>query len=316
MSLLFIITLVLTLVGMPFFIKFMREKQFGQVTRDEGPAWHKAKSGTPAMGGVVFLSAAFIGLLIWSLITGEWHSEVWLLVATMIFFAAIGFTDDFLKIFKKQNEGLTSLQKLILQIVGSALIVFFIRVIRFHVSIPFPFTAGITNVLFVFIFLLIWITGFSNAFNLTDGLDGLSSGLGVISFSTYAYIAFSMGERGIGAFCIAIVAGLLGFLFFNRKPAKIFMGDAGSLSLGALLAVISVMLGNPWSLLLIGLVYVIETASVIIQVTSFKLTGKRVFKMSPIHHHFEMIGWSEWKVDIVFWIVGLIAALIGVLLFK
>ena len=315
MVLLFITTLVLTLVGMPFFIQFMREKQFGQVTRDEGPAWHKAKSGTPAMGGVVFLSAALVGLLIWSILTGQWHSEVWLLVGTMIFFGGIGFADDFLKIFKKPNEGLTSLQKLILQIVGSALIVLLMRVITFHVSIPFPFTTGITNVLFVFVFLLLWITGFSNAFNLTDGLDGLSSGLGVISFSTYALIAFRMGERGIGAFCIAIVAGLLGFLFFNRKPARIFMGDAGALALGALLAVISVMLSNPWSLLLIGFVYVVETASVIIQVTSFKLTGKRVFKMSPIHHHFEMIGWSEWKVDIIFWAVGLVTAIIGLLFF-
>lgn len=315
MLLIFITTLIITLVGMPFFIRFMHAKQFGQVTRDEGPAWHKAKTGTPAMGGVVFLSAALIGLLVWSIFTGQWISEIWLLVATMIFFAGIGFTDDFLKIFKKQNEGLTSLQKLLLQIFGSALIVLFIRLIEFHVSIPFPFTSGITNVIFVFLFLLIWITGFSNAFNLTDGLDGLSSGLGVISFSSYAFIAFQMGERGIGAFCIAIVAGLLGFLFFNRKPARIFMGDAGSLALGALLAVISVMLGNPWSLLLIGLVYVIETASVMLQVASFKLTGKRIFKMSPIHHHFEMIGWSEWKVDIVFWAVGLVAAIIGILVF-
>lgn len=315
MLLIFITTFVLTMVGMPFFIQFMQKKQFGQVTRDEGPAWHKAKSGTPAMGGVVFLTAALIGLLVWSIITSQWHSEMWLLVLTMVFFAGIGFTDDFLKIFKKQNEGLTSLQKLLLQIFGSAVIVFLIRLIAFHVSIPFPFTSGITNILFVFVFLLLWITGFSNAFNLTDGLDGLSSGLGVISFSAYAFLAFQMGERGIGAFCIAIVAGLLAFLFFNRKPARIFMGDAGSLSLGALLAVISVMLGNPWSLLLIGLVYVIETASVIIQVTSFKLTGKRVFKMSPIHHHFEMIGWSEWKVDLVFWAVGLVAALIGILVF-
>ena len=156
--------------------------------------------------------------------------------------------------------------------------------------------------------------GFSNAVNLTDGIDGLVAGLGTISFSTYALIAWRQDQIDVLIVCLAIIGGLIGFFPYNRKPAKIFMGDVGSLALGGLLAAISILLHQEWTLLLVGLVYVCETASVMLQVASFKLTGKRIFKMSPIHHHFEMSGWSEWKIDTVFWCIALGCSLLTIAL--
>jgi phospho-N-acetylmuramoyl-pentapeptide-transferase len=164
------------------------------------------------------------------------------------------------------------------------------------------------------LFVIFWLVGFSNAVNLTDGIDGLVSGLGTISFATYGIIAWKQQQYEVLIVCLAVMGGLVGFFPYNKKPAKIFMGDVGSLALGGLLAAVSIILHQEWTLLLIGLVYIFETASVIIQVTSFKMTGKRVFKMSPLHHHFEMSGWSEWKVDTVFWAIGLIASIIVLLI--
>lgn len=159
-------------------------------------------------------------------------------------------------------------------------------------------------------FVLFWLVGFSNAVNLSDGLDGLATGLSIIAYATYAWIAYQEKNWVIVVFTLSVIGGLVGFFIFNHKPAKIFMGDAGSLALGGGLATVSIFLHRPWSLLLIGIVFVLETLSVILQVISFQTTGKRIFKMTPIHHHFEMLGWSEWKVDIVFWIVGLIGSII------
>ncbi len=157
---------------------------------------------------------------------------------------------------------------------------------------------------------MFWLVGFSNAVNLADGIDGLVSGLAIISFASYAVIAWYQNQIDVLIICLSVVGGLIGFFLYNRKPAKIFMGDVGSLALGGLLAGVSILLHQEWTLLLIGLVYVVETASVILQVISFKLTGKRIFKMSPIHHHFEMNGWSEWKIDGIFWLVALIFSMI------
>lgn len=311
----FVLSFTLTVIFMPFFINYMKRKQFGQMTRDEGPAWHQVKSGTPTMGGSIFLVTIVLTLLIVSLMQGDWSRDIIILMFTLVFFGAIGFADDFLKIFKKQNEGLKSGQKFSLQIIGSIILVGLMAWFDLGVSIPFPFISSITNSILIGIFLLVWMTGFSNAYNLTDGLDGLAGGLGVISFSAYAWLAIAQGLNGVAVFCITVVAALLGFLLFNIKPAKIFMGDVGSLALGAVLAVISVILDNPWSLLLLGAVYWVETASVILQVASFKTTGRRIFKMSPLHHHFEMSGWSEWRVVMTFWTVGLIASVIGILVF-
>ena len=186
---------------------------------------------------------------------------------------------------------------------------------QYKISIPLGF-AQITNPIILIIFASVWINGFSNAVNLTDGLDGLATGLNIIAYGAYFAIAINQGAQAIALACFVVVGALLGFLIYNKKPAKIFMGDVGSLALGAGLAVISILLNNPWSLLIIGFVFVVETASVILQVWSFKTRGKRIFKMSPIHHHFEMSGWSESKVVYVFWLVGMIAAFIYISIFK
>lgn len=205
--------------------------------------------------------------------------------------------------------GLNSKQKLIGQIVGG---IIFYAVYRsenyagtlnfFGIEIPLGIIYGI--------FAIFWLVGFSNAVNLTDGIDGLVAGLGSISFATYGIIAWHQQQYDVLVICLSVLGGLLGFFVYNHKPAKIFMGDVGSLALGGLLAAISMMLNQEWTLLLVGLIYVVETASVMLQVTSFKLTGKRIFKMSPIHHHFEMSGWTEWKIDIVFWAISLVTSLI------
>ena len=218
----------------------------------------------------------------------------------------LGFLDDFIKVFKKRNLGLNSKQKLIGQIIGGIILYAVMKTEGISDLLHIPFLGEVNLGIVYGVFAVFWLVGFSNAVNLTDGIDGLVSGLGSISFGTYAIIAWHQEQYDIMLICIASVGALLGFLVYNKKPAKIFMGDVGSLALGGMLAAISILLHQEWTLLLIGLVYVVETASVILQVGSFKLTGKRIFKMSPIHHHFELSGWSEWKIDIVFWIVGLV----------
>lgn len=310
-----VFSMILTICAMPMFINYFRARQFGQTTREEGPLWHEVKSGTPTMGGVVFVLMAAIvvlGLAIW---WGLLNVTTIMLLFVLLFFALIGFVDDFIIIFKKQNEGLTSKQKFIAQLVGSAIFVVMYYLGDFRPVIHLPFLGEVQSWLVFAIFTILWITGFSNAVNLTDGLDGLVAGTATISYGAYAYIAYQQQQQEILLFCLAIIGGLIGFFLFNKKPAKIFMGDVGSLSLGAGLAVVSLALGKEWSLLVIGFIFVVETASVILQVWSFKTRGKRIFKMSPIHHHFEMSGWSEWRVVITFWGVQLLAAIIGLLFF-
>jgi phospho-N-acetylmuramoyl-pentapeptide-transferase len=294
----------ITVATMPLFIGYFQAKKYGQEIRDEGPKWHNIKAGTPTMGGVVFLVASVITAL-W---VGLWQQQLtpslFILLFVLALYGLLGFLDDFIKIFKKRNMGLNSLQKLIGQIVGA--VIFYLVFLYegnanvlnlFGLSVPLSYVYGL--------FVIFWLVGFSNAVNLTDGIDGLVSGLGTISFGTYDIIAWHQQQIDVLILCLSVVGGLIGFFLYNHKPAKIFMGDVGSLALGGLLAAISILLHQEWTLLLIGLVYVIETASVMLQVASFKLTGKRIFKMSPIHHHFEMSGWSEWKIDSVFWLVAL-----------
>lgn len=294
------------LMVMPIFIGFFRTKKMGQAIRKEGPQAHLAKSGTPTMGGFVFL----ISIVLASLITALWLKEVTPFYGIVIFilmlYGGLGFVDDFLKVFKKQNLGLNSLQKLIGQIVGGIILYGVIKMEGISETLALPWGGSIHIGILYGVFCVFWLVGFSNAVNLTDGIDGLVSGLGMISFLTYAFIAWKQHQIDIALICITTAGALFGFFFYNKKPAKIFMGDVGSLALGGMLAAISILLEKEWTLLLIGFVYVVETASVMLQVASFKLTGKRIFKMSPIHHHFELSGWTEWKIDIVFWIVGLI----------
>ena len=304
----------LSLIFVPFFIKLFMNKKIGQVTREEGPSWHEVKTGTPTMGGTVFILVSLVLSLIFAVLSRYFDGSFWMVWLALLLFGGIGFIDDFIAVFHQKNEGLTARQKFLAQIAFSGIIALIGWLTQQLITIPL-FAFNIQNYFLITIFMFVWITGFSNAVNLTDGLDGLATGLNIIAYLTYYFIAKSHGYFDIALICLIVVGALSGFLIYNVKPAKIFMGDVGSLALGAGLAVISIVLNKPWSLLLIGLVFVLETLSVIIQVISFKTTGKRVFKMSPIHHHFEMSGWSELKVVYVFWSVGAICAIISLILF-
>ncbi|MCE5153240.1 phospho-N-acetylmuramoyl-pentapeptide-transferase [Staphylococcus hyicus] len=309
-----IIAFIITAVLVPVLIPTLKRMKFGQSIREEGPESHMKKTGTPTMGGLTFLISAIVTTLIASVFV-DTASPLLLLVFVTLGFGLIGFIDDYIIVVKKNNQGLTSKQKFIAQIVIA--VIFFIvakgmNAFDFSTNINLPFTDLSIPLSFAYvIFIIFWQVGFSNAVNLTDGLDGLATGLSIIGFSMYAIMSFVLAQPAIGLFCIIMVAALAGFLPYNINPARVFMGDTGSLALGGIFATISIMLNQELSLLFIGLVFVLETLSVMIQVTSFKLTGKRVFKMSPLHHHFELVGWSEWKVVGVFWTVGLISGLIG-----
>ena len=303
----------ITVAGMPFIIGYFRMKKQGQEIRDEGPKWHNSKAGTPTMGGLGFLAAAVITAIWFSLWTRQMTTSLMILVFVLLLYGIIGFLDDFIKLAKKQNEGLTSSQKFIAQVVVAIIFYVIYRMEGYPNTLNFFGIELPLNIIYG-LFVIFWLVGFSNAVNLTAGIDALVSGLGTISFATYGIIAWNQQQYEVLIICLAVMGGLVGFFPYNKKPAKIFMGDVGSLALGGLLAAVSILLHQEWTLLLIGLVYIFETASVIIQVTSFKMTGKRVFKMSPLHHHFEMSGWSEWKVDTVFWAIGLIASIIVLLI--
>ncbi|KID41306.1 phospho-N-acetylmuramoyl-pentapeptide-transferase [Fructilactobacillus fructivorans] len=305
----FIITLGLT----PVLVSYFRSKHEGQMIREEGPSWHENKSGTPTMGGLGFIIAIVITCLVYGLVVNQLKSTLLILLFVLVFYGLIGMWDDSIKLFKRQNEGFKAWQKFLLQIVGALVFAWVYYADGFPMSIRFFNLGEIPLGYFYVLFIIFWLAGFSNAVNLTDGLDGLVSGLAIIAFGAYAVVAYFQHQFEVEIFCMSVAGALLAFLIFNHKPAKIFMGDMGSLALGGALAAVSILLHHELSLLWIGLVFVIETASVILQVTSFKLTGKRIFKMTPIHHSFEMMGWSEWKIDIVFWLVGLFTAITGVI---
>lgn len=308
----FLASFLITLACTPLFIQYFRRKKLGQTTREDGPLWHEAKTGTPTMGGTVFTLSAVVVILFLGLFFNQLNGFTVSIILTLAVFGSIGFVDDFISIFKQQNEGLTSGQKFIAQVVSSFLII----ILGGFLGIDWTanlFGFQLQNTILIALFASFWMVGFSNATNLTDGLDGLATGLSIIAYGTYAIIAYQDGNQAVLFSCLAVIGGLVAFLFYNKKPAKIFMGDVGSLALGAGLAIISFMLDRPLSLLVIGSVFVIETASVILQVTSFKTRGKRIFKMSPIHHHFEMSGWSESRVVYTFWAVGLLSSVLYLL---
>ena len=304
-----------TAIAEPHFIQYMKMKQLGQTTLDEGPSWHKAKSGTPTMGGLVFLCMISISSLIVGAVFGHFNFVLLSGVIGFAFFGTIGFLDDFIKVFKKQNEGLKSHEKFGLQLIGAAIFVVLFLLSGNAPLIYLPIFGEVNSIILFALFTIIWIAGFSNAVNLTDGLDGLAASTNIIAYGIYGIMAYRAAQHSIAIFCFCVVGGLLGFLVYNWKPAKVFMGDVGSLALGAGLAIISIMLHKEWTLLLVGIIFVGETLSVILQVGSFKLTGKRIFKMSPIHHHFEMSGWKEVKIVSVFSAIGLVAGLIVAFVF-
>ncbi|MCZ2258873.1 phospho-N-acetylmuramoyl-pentapeptide-transferase [Sporosarcina sp. G11-34] len=310
----FIMSVVLGFIILPI----LRRMKFGQSIREEGPESHQKKAGTPTMGGLIFLSSIIISTLALSYIYEVLTTQTIVLLIVLVGFGVIGFLDDFIIVVMKRNLGLTSLQKLIGQIIIAVTAFFLLKLGPFDTMIALPFIDFKIDLgIFYVGFLIIWLVGFSNAVNLSDGLDGLVAGTSSIAFTAFGVLALTneqLAQLDIALFSFVVAGAMLGFLIFNLKPAQVFMGDTGSLALGGALAMISILIKQEILLLLIGIVYVVETLSVIIQVISFKTTGKRVFKMSPIHHHFELSGWSEWKIVIVFWGIAFLAAIVPVLL--
>lgn len=300
-------------LSLPLLIPFLRRLKFGQSIREEGPKAHMKKTGTPTMGGLAIIFAIVVSTLVMVFKFTEPTFKTYLLLLILVGFGLLGFLDDFIKVALKRNLGLTSLQKLIGQIVIAAIfyIVYMNQGLPTTVSIPLTdisIDLGWGYLLFV----VFWLVGFSNAVNLTDGLDGLVSGTSAIAFGAFAILAWNIAEYEVAIFSVVVVGAVLGFLVFNAHPAKVFMGDTGSLALGGAIATVAILTKLEILLIIIGFVFVMETLSVIIQVISFKTTGKRVFKMSPLHHHYELSGWSEWKVVSTFWSVGLLCAILAI----
>lgn len=312
-----IISFIITAVLVPLFIPLLKRMKFGQSIRVEGPQSHQQKSGTPTMGGLTFLTSTILLSIIASFFVED-NGPIILLLLVTIGFGLIGFVDDYIIVVKKNNQGLTSKQKFLFQILIA--VIFYIvsnglGLLSLSNAINLPFTDIAIPLSFLYvIFIIFWQVGFSNAVNLTDGLDGLATGLSIIAFSCYFYLAHHSMSEGMIYYLAILIGSLCGFLIYNKYKAKLFMGDTGSLALGGIIATVSIMLNQELTLIFIGLMFVLETLSVMMQVTSFKLTGKRIFRMSPLHHHFELGGWSEWKIVIVFWTVGIISGLIGIYL--
>jgi len=310
---LLLIAFFLTVLMLPRLIKYLHVLKFGQAIREEGPQSHMHKKGTPTMGGISFIVSIVISLIV-AMILDSGNIQYYILfIYTTISFSIIGYIDDMLIVVKKKNDGLAPRKKLMLQILFS--VIFYILVTFIYKDINYIHIPGLDynlNISYLYlIFLVFWQTGFSNAVNLTDGLDGLATSVTIITTSTFALLAYKENNFPVLVFCLTIVGALLGFLLFNKNPAKIFMGDTGSLALGGILAAISVILHKEIAFLFIGLVYILETLSVIIQVAYFKKTGKRIFKMSPLHHHFELSGYGEVKTVYIFVIIAVISSAIG-----
>ncbi|MHB1626851.1 MAG: phospho-N-acetylmuramoyl-pentapeptide-transferase [Bacilli bacterium] len=303
----FAIVLLLGPIAIPLLHRF----RFGQAIRSEGPARHQQKSGTPTMGGVlVILSVAFTA---WRFSSSP---TIGILVFAMVAFGLIGLLDDAIKIVRRRNLGLTARQKLMAQVVVVVVfyVMLYLRGWHFELLIPgtgYPLRLGVLYLPFLALFMI----GTANAVNITDGLDGLAAGTTAIAFAAFSAMAWWESQWNVSVFAMAAVGALIGFLVFNRHPAKVFMGDTGSLALGGALAAIAVLTRSEIWLALVGGIFVIEALSVIIQVFSFQTFGRRVFRMSPLHHHFELAGWSEWRVVATFWLTGLALSVIALYLY-
>ncbi|HWP59634.1 MAG TPA: phospho-N-acetylmuramoyl-pentapeptide-transferase [Candidatus Acidoferrales bacterium] len=310
----------------PWLIRSLAARQIGQSIREDGPARHQTKAGTPTMGGTLIILALFLSTILWADLTNLY---VGIALLVTLGFGVIGFVDDWLKLKQKNGKGLSARTKLLLQ-----LLVAFVAALalylypRFSTVLGVPFFKNVNPELgYLYIpFAMLVIVGASNAVNLTDGLDGLAIGPVMIAAGTFGIIAWLTGNQkhaeylqipyvaGVGElsiFCAAIVAAGLGFLWFNTYPAQLFMGDVGSLALGAALGIVAVMTKNEIVLVIVGGIFVLEALSVIFQVVSYKLRKKRVFLMAPIHHHFELKGWAESQIVVRFWIIAFIFAVVG-----
>ena len=340
--------LLFVLLG-PWFIARLRKFQIGQHIREDGPQSHQKKAGTPTMGGLLICGAIVLSTLLWANLRVP---AVWVAMAGLVTFGAIGFWDDYLKIRRKRNLGLTVRQKFMLEILAAVVMGVLLlgmnasRLYTTEINVPFfkdfkpdllihgwlnnPWTYPLAFVFFFF-FVVLVLVGASNAVNLTDGLDGLAIGLMLIAAGAMTVLAFLEGNAELARylelsrprdaaeltiFCAAMTGASLGFLWYNAHPAEIFMGDVGALALGGGLGTVAVLLKQELLLVFIGGVYVVELLSVILQVGSFKLRGKRIFKMAPLHHHFEQLGWAESKIIIRFWIAGLVMALFALTTLK
>ncbi len=292
----------------PIIIPLLHKLKFGQNIRQEGPKSHLKKAGTPTIGGLIFI---FVTIITMFIMVGNPTDEAMIALYSFVGFGFVGFLDDLLKIIKKKNEGLTSGQKMILLLIVSGFLTWYAYK-YIGTSINIPFLNGQINFgLFYIPFVMFYFAGVTNAVNLTDGLDGLATSVTVLVTTFLGIISYNLGHISLAIFCVALAGALLAFLRFNAFPARVFMGDTGSLALGGAVAMVALILKMPLILVLIGIIYVIETLSVILQVASFKLTGKRIFKMAPIHHHFEQLGWSETKIVSVFSIITVVFCFIA-----
>lgn len=300
--------LVFSLLLGPLIIPMLHKLKFGQNIRKEGPQSHMKKAGTPTIGGLIFLISIALVMI---LMRYKFNSEGMIVLYGTLAFGLIGFLDDILKIIHKDNEGLKSGQKFFLQVVFSIALAYYgYKVVGTSISVPFAdFTIDLKWIYIPFV--MFYYAAITNAVNLTDGLDGLATSVSSLVFTFFSILAFNMGHYSVAVFAIALVGALIGFLRFNAYKAKVFMGDTGSLALGGALATILMLLKTPFIVIIVGGIYVVETLSVIIQVASFKMTGKRVFKMAPLHHHFEQCGWSEVKIVTVFSMITLVLCIIG-----
>ncbi|AQT83863.1 phospho-N-acetylmuramoyl-pentapeptide- transferase MraY [Paenibacillus larvae subsp. larvae] len=305
------VAFVLALIMGPLFIPILRRMKFGQQVRTEGPKAHLKKQGIPTMGGIIIMLA----LALASLRFAEFDIQLLILLIATLGYGLIGFLDDYIKIVFKRSLGLTAKQKLAGQLLVSLIVCVLLVKSGYSTEIHIPFADISFNLgWFYFPCMVILMLGASNAVNFTDGLDGLLAGTSAIAFGAYTIIAMNNTQPDVAIFSAAMVGAVLGFLVFNAHPAKVFMGDTGSLGIGGGLVAVAVLTKAELVLAIIGGIFLIEILSVVIQVVSFKTRGKRVFKMSPIHHHFELVGWSEWRVVITFWTVGLVFAALGLII--
>ncbi len=321
--------LLLSLLLGPYFIRLLQRLSVGQSIRDVAPERHQAKAGTPTMGGLLILFAVVVPTLLWARLDNPY---VWLAVGVTSGFGAIGFADDFLKVRRRHNKGLSARTKMALSalvsVVAGVALLNLPEAFSFAPTVALPFfkRAIFDLGLFYIPFLVVVLFGSSSAVNLTDGLDGLAIGATLIAAATYAIFTYIAGNsvvanylqvpyiRGVGEvaiFCGALVGASMGFLWFNSHPAQMIMGDVGSLGLGGAIGMVAVLAKQEVLLVLVGGLFVVEALSVILQVASFKLRGKRIFRMAPLHHHFELAGWSEPKIIVRFWIVAIVFALVS-----
>ncbi len=320
--------LIVSFVLGPSMIAWLRKLKVGQHVRDDGPQTHLTKQGTPTMGGLLIIAALASSVLLWSDLSNRY---VWVVLFATIAFGGIGLWDDYRKVVKKRSTGLSAKEKFGLQIAASFLIGLFLYYFSgdpnaAYLTVPFMKKMIIDLGWFYIPFTVVVMVGSSNAVNLTDGLDGLAAGLvGIAAIANsmivyiggnkviadYLKIQYIPGSGELTVFCGALFGASLGFLWYNAHPAEVFMGDTGSLSLGGALGALALVTKHELILIIVGGIFVVETFSVMLQVASYRLTGKRIFKMAPIHHHFEQIGWPESKVIVRFWIVGILLALVS-----